>query len=117
MGIKRPLDFRFPELEHSYTQGGIHDVTANNVWQTVIDFSNKRGTMYLRHTVFYSHDEYVGLRVTIDGVAYPIQTNSKSLGKNTSWILDFNESVKIEHNHMGTNPFSRVEYAYYEYKP
>lgn len=57
------------------------------------------------------------LRVTLDGVEYPIQDGSKGLGLHASWIFDFNKSVKVEHKSALYASRSRVEYAYYEYRP
>lgn len=115
MGIKRPVDFRFPEREASFTQGGVHEHEVRS-YQTGIDISNKRGTMYLRISNGGAGNAYNYLRVTIDGVAYPIQIIHKYTGLDAWWIFDFNESVLAEH-YISAYMFSRIEYAYYEYRP
>lgn len=115
MGIKRPVDFRFPERVASYTQGGGHYNTVGEVWQVAFEFTNKRGTMYVRQYNYVNPNWFTKIRITIDGVAYPIYGDSKS-GLGQWWIFDFNESVKVEHYHVGI-AYSRVEWAYSEYRP
>lgn len=117
MGVKRPLDFRFPELEHSYTQGGFHECSVPDVWQEVMSFTNKRGTMYVRSQRYGGGNWFSHFRITLDGVEYPIQYKQKAGGENPFWIFDFNESIKIEHKSDTYAPYLRVEYAYCEYRP
>jgi len=113
--IRRPLDFRFPEREQSYTQGGTHE-TVNRTWTTGCNITDKRGTMYLRFTAQYGCNAHSMLRVTIDGVAYSITAIQKYMGLDAWWIFDFNESVLIEH-YITAYVYSRIEYGYYEYRP
>lgn len=116
MSVKRPLDFRFPELEQSYDADGSHINTATSSWQTALDISNKRGSMYLRWSDFSDANNDRKIRVTIDGVAYPIE-NRHQAGALTYWIIfDFNKSVKIEHWCDAPN-ISLIDYLYYEYRP
>jgi len=115
MGIKRPLDFRFPELEHSHTQGGSHLNALSNTWETVVDVTNKRGTMQVRFIVRVPSNYFSYMRITLDGVTYPIDVGRKATFE-ASWIFDFNESIKIEHKSTAAT-VNRVEYTYCEYRP
>ena len=114
MGVRQAVDFRFPEREASYTQGGNHLHSADDTWQTAQDFLGKRGTMYLRHTTTNAN-WLTELKVTIDG-NLAIQDGSKATRNGAHWIFDFNQSVKIEHKCL-VGGYSTVCWAYYEYKP
>lgn len=116
MGIRRAIDFRFPEREQSFTQGGSHLSVADDTWQTVVDISGRRGTMYVRHTELFGANYFVHIRVTIDGVANVIRDGAKASGLDAWWIFDFNESVKVEHKGIVAT-VSFVEFAYHHYIP
>lgn len=117
MAVKRPLDFRFPEWARAFTEGGSHEYQKPNgqTWVTALDFSGKRGTMYLRHQNTQGYNSKIFLRVTLDGVAYAIYNEVQGAAA-YCYIFDFNESVLVEHS-IDRNYKSRVEWAYYEYKP
>jgi len=115
MGVKTPLHYRAPTYEHGYDQGGRHKNDQNGVWQTVMDISNVRGTMFIRLNSV-AGNAWVEMRVTIDGVAYPIYHKSKGSGNDPWWIFDFNDSVKIEDYTQTANNLD-IEYGYNHWRP
>jgi len=115
MGVRQPVKHRAPIFEHGFHQGGTHWNNQSSIWQTVTELSDKRGTMFIRFSS-YAGNAYVELRVTIDGVAFPINCRGKAAGIDPIWIFDFNKSVKIEDWNQTANQ-CKTEYGYNTWRP